>query len=150
MQVFFLCVKMIEKDEKEGWPSLLHRIETEEGTITIEKPVIGRIILEEVRKLKGRVWISSHKGKVPGLVSRIGGQDEMNHLEITNGQKGIDIRVYVVIRFGTSIGAVTNQLLDSIQERVKQYTDIDLNSVAVIVTGMVSKQVAKRNIEVRR
>ena len=96
------------------------------------------------------MWISSHKGKVPGLVSRIGGQDELNHLEITNGQKGIDIRVYVVVRFGTSIGAVTNQLLDSIQERVKQYTDIDLNSVAVIVTGMVSKQVAKRNIEVRR
>jgi uncharacterized alkaline shock family protein YloU len=129
---------------------LLHKIETEEGTIFIEKPVIGRIILEEVKKLKGRVWVSSHKGKVPGLVSRIGGQDEMNYLEISNGQKGIDIRVYVVIRFGTSIGEVTNQLLDSIQESVKRYTDINPNSVAVIVTGMVSKQLAKRNIEVKR
>lgn len=129
---------------------MLHKIETEEGTIFIEKPVIGRIILEEVKKLKGRVWVSSHKGKVPGLVSRIGGQDEMNYLEISNGQKGIDIRVYVVIRFGTSIGEVTNQLLDSIQESVKRYTDINPNSVAVIVTGMVSKQLAKRNIEVKR
>lgn len=129
---------------------MLHKIETEEGTIFIEKPVIGRIILEEVKKLKGRVWVSSHKGKVPGLVSRIGGQDEMNYLEISNGQKGIDIRVYVVIRFGTSIGEVTNQLLDSIQESVKRYTDINPNSVAVIITGMVSKQLAKRNIEVKR
>lgn len=129
---------------------MFYKLENDEGYITIEKPVIGKIIIEEVKTFNGRVLISTHKGKVPGIVSKIGGADDMSYLEITTGTKGLDVRVYIVIKFGTSIGLVTNQLIDGIQEKIKEYTGIEANSVAVIVTGMISKQIAKRNIEVKR
>jgi len=129
---------------------LFYKIETVNGYISIEKTVIGKIIIEEVKKFDGKVLISNHKGRVPGLVSKIGGLDDISHLEILMGTKGLDVRVYIVIRFGSSIGRVTNQLIDGIQENIKELTAIEANSVAVIVTGIISKQFSKRNIEVKR
>jgi len=129
---------------------LFYKIETEEGFISIEKTVIGKIIIEEVKKFDGKVLISNHKGRVPGIVSKIGGLDDISHLEILMGAKGLDVRVYIVIRLGSSIGRVTNQLIDGIQEKIKGLTAIEANSVAVIVTGIISKQFSKRNIEVKR
>lgn len=129
---------------------MFYKIETEEGFISIEKTVIGKIIIEEVKKFDGKVLISNHKGRVPGIVSKIGGLDDISHLEILMGAKGLDVRVYIVIRLGSSIGRVTNQLIDGIQEKIKGLTAIEANSVAVIVTGIISKQFSKRNIEVKR
>ena len=129
---------------------MFYKIETEEGFISIEKTVIGKIIIEEVKKFDGKVLISNHKGRVPGIVSKIGGLDDISHLEILMGAKGLDVRVYIVIRLGSSIGRVTNQLIDGIQENIKGLTAIEPNSVAVIVTGIISKQFSKRNIEVKR
>jgi len=129
---------------------LFYKIETEDGYISIEKTVIGKIIIEEVKKFDGKVLISNHKGRVPGIVSKIGGLDDISHLEILMGTKGLDVRVYIVIRFGSSIGRVTNQLIEGIQDNIKELTAIEANSVAVIVTGIVSKQLSKRNIEVKR
>ena len=129
---------------------MFYKIETVNGYISIEKTVIGKIIIEEVKKFDGKVLISNHKGRVPGLVSKIGGLDDISHLEILMGTKGLDVRVYIVIRFGSSIGRVTNQLIDGIQENIKELTAIEANSVAVIVTGIISKQFSKRNIEVKR
>lgn len=129
---------------------MFYKIETEEGFISIEKTVIGKIIIEEVKKFDGKVLISNHKGRVPGIVSKIGGLDDISHLEILMGAKGLDVRVYIVIRLGSSISRVTNQLIDGIQEKIKGLTAIEANSVAVIVTGIISKQFSKRNIEVKR
>lgn len=129
---------------------MFYKIETEEGFISIEKTVIGKIIIEEVKKFDGKVLISNHKGRVPGIVSKIGGLDDISHLDILMGAKGLDVRVYIVIRLGSSIGRVTNQLIDGIQEKIKGLTAIEANSVAVIVTGIISKQFSKRNIEVKR
>lgn len=129
---------------------MFYRIENHEGYITIDKSVIGKIIIEEVKKFNGKVLISSQKGKVASIVSKIGGIDDMSYIEIIMGDKGLDVKVYIVIKFGTSIGMVTNQLIDGIQEQIHNLTEIEPNSVAVVVTGMISKHIAKRNIEVKR
>lgn len=129
---------------------MFYKIETGNGYISIEKTVIGKIVIEEVKKFDDKVLISNHKGRVPGIVSKIGGLDDISHLEILMGPKGLDVRVYIVIRFGSSIGRVTNQLIDGIQDNIKELTAIEANSVAVIVTGIISKQLSKRNIEVKR
>ncbi|MEG0663154.1 MAG: hypothetical protein RR472_07740, partial [Anaerovoracaceae bacterium] len=96
------------------------------------------------------VLITNHKGKAQGLVSKIGGIEPISNLDIVFKEKGIDIRVFVAIRFGTSIGYVTNTLIDLIHERVKRVIGKDPDSVAVVVSGIISKNMAKRNIEVMR
>lgn len=129
---------------------MFYKVETDEGYITIEKAVVGKIIIEEVKKFRDKVLISNHKGKVAGFVSKIGGLDDVSHLEMVMGSKGLDVRVYLVIRFGTSIGKVTNELIEGIQKEIEAMTGIEPNSVAIVVTGTISKHIAKRNIEVKR
>ncbi len=71
-------------------------------------------------------------------------------MEITLSENGLDIRVFVVLRFGTSITQVTNRLADDIHSRIKTMTGMEPNSVAIVVTGMISKNIAPRHIEVTR
>ena len=125
-------------------------VETDLGTITVNKAAIGKIIIEAAEKFDGKVIISNHKGKVPGLVSKFGGMDEINNMEIELTENGLNIRVFVVLRFGTSITRVTNQMVDEIHKNIKAMTGMEPNSVAVVVTGVLSKHVAPRHIEVTR
>lgn len=124
--------------------------ETGLGTISINKAVIGKIVTEAAEQFDGKVIISNHKGKVPGIVSKIGGMDDINNMEINFGENGIDLRVFVVLRFGTSITKVTNRLIDDIHKKIRETMGQEPNSVAVVVTGMISKNIARRHIEVTR
>ena len=130
---------------------MLYELETSDGNISIAKNVIGRIVIQAVKKLNGKVLISNHRGKVPGMMrNKISGGDVINNIDISPGAYGIDIKIYVVINFGTSIGSTTNNLIEEVHNSVKEFTGIELNSVAIVVTGMISKQqMTRRNIEVK-
>lgn len=126
---------------------MIYRVETREGSISLGKSVIGRIVVESVKKYRDKAQLSNHKGKV----RKTSGESAVNSIDISMGAKGLDLRVYVVVKFGASIGLVTNGLIEEIYTRTKELTGLEPNSVAVIVTGMVSKQqMARRNIEVKR
>jgi uncharacterized alkaline shock family protein YloU len=66
------------------------------------------------------------------------------------GSRGLDVRIFIVVRFGTSIAKVTNQLIDEIQNTIKSFTTVEPNSVAVVVAGTLSQQLTRRYIEVKR
>lgn len=128
---------------------MLYKLETKEGIISIDRVVINRIIAEAIEAFQGKVLISNHKGKVIGRSGKFNLGDDKSHSEIEIGAKGLDIRVYIVIRFGTSINKVTEQLLSTIKGNIEEFLGIEVNSIAIVVTGMISKQVAKRNIVVK-
>lgn len=128
---------------------MLYKEETENGSITIEKAVIAKIVSETVAQFNGKVIISNYKNKTTTFAAKIGVTDDINNMDISMGSKGLDIKLYVMVRFGTSIGMVTNTLINDIHKNVCRYTSIEPNSVAVVVTGTISKNIAKRKIEVR-
>ncbi len=125
-------------------------VETELGKITVPKAVVGKIIAQTVEQFDGKVIISNNKGKVPGFVSKIGGVDDSSSMEISLTEQGLDIRVFIVLRFGTSITSVTNKLVNQIHENIEEMTGVKPNSVAVVITGVISKKIAPRHIEVTR
>ena len=128
----------------------LYLRETEAGTIKIQRAVIGRIVVEAVNKFNGRVLITNYKGKLVRLKEKHGIPDATDHFDISMGEKGLDVRIYIAIRFGTSIGSVTEQLINDIKADIERMTGMAANSIAINVTGMISKQIAQRNIEVKR
>ena len=137
-------------NNSKGARRLFYRLETMNGAISIDKEVIGKIIAEAVGQFKGKVLISNHKGKVvSGFAARLGVMDDISYMEINLEKGGLDIRFYILIRFGTSINRVTEQLIETIKKNTEEMTGLEVNSVAVVVTGMVSKQTVRRNIEVR-
>lgn len=122
----------------------------EEGSLKIRKLVIARIIVAAINKFSGRVKITNQKGKVVRLKERYGIPDATDYVEISMGEKGMDIRMYIAIRFGLSIGMVTEQLISDIKTEVERLTEIEANSIAVVVTGLIAKQITPRNIEVKK
>lgn len=128
---------------------MLFKLEAKEGMISIDKAVVGKIIAEAVDEFNGKVLISNHKGKVSGFVAKMSGMDDTGSMEINSGKNGLDIRFYILIRFGTSINRVTEHLIGTIKKNTEEFTGLEVNSIAVVVSGMISKQTVRRNIEVR-
>ena len=137
---------------------MLYRIETNAGSVSLTKGVIGKIVVESVKKFDGRVLVSNAKGKTARPSRRDSEADDANLIEASMGPKGLDVRVFIVIRFGTSISLVTNRLIEDIGEQITVCTGLVPNSIAVVVTGMMTstttkpskQQTSRRNIEVKR
>ncbi|PKM84993.1 MAG: hypothetical protein CVU86_04455 [Firmicutes bacterium HGW-Firmicutes-11] len=128
---------------------MLYRLETELGSIIVREEIIGKIVAESVLSFGGRVMITNHKGKVVKLRNRHGFLDATDHIEITSGEKGLDLRVFIAIKFGTSIGGVTEQMIHDIKQEIEDCAGMEANSIAIVVTGLLSRQMTKRNIEVK-
>ena len=129
----------------------MYKIESVAGDITIFRPVIVRIAAEAVKRQVGKAQLSNAKGQIPGMgLPRFKSLDPADVIEVTSGPDGVDIRLYVVIRFGSSIGAVTDTLIQDIREDLKKMAAVEANSVAVVVTGLISRNIAPRNIVVRK
>ena len=131
---------------------MLYKVETSVGSVSITKTAIGSIVIRSAQKFDDNLKISNQKGRVAKLTKKIGGGNAtVNNLDITMSSNGLDIRIYVVMNFGTSIGTITNELIEDVYTKIEKLTGTPPNSVAVIVTGMIAKkQVARRNIEVKR
>ncbi|MFA5638209.1 MAG: Asp23/Gls24 family envelope stress response protein [Anaerovoracaceae bacterium] len=129
---------------------MLYKFETEYGTISISRAVITKIITNAVRRFNGKVYISNTKGRMPsGFFTKIGYFDDTQNIDISMGSKGLDIKFFIIIKFGTSIGHVTNQLITEIQENITTMTGEKPNSIAVVVKGTLSRELQRRNIEVK-
>lgn len=123
--------------------------ETSDGNIIIEKAVIGEIIARVISQFGNKVMISNYKNKALSFASKMSINYELNNMDISLGEKGLDIKVYIVVKFGTSIGMVTNNIIEDIRDRMIKFIGVEPNSVAVVVTGTASKNIAKRNIEIK-
>lgn len=128
---------------------MLYIRETEQGSITIRKPVIGSIIIKAIGRQNGRVLLSNHKGKLIRIKYKHGSIDASDFIEITFDEKGVDIRFFIAIKFGTSISMVTEQLIQELKRDIEYLTGLEANSIAVVVTGLIAKQITRRNIEVK-
>ena len=84
-----------------------------------------------------------------GIAAKLGVVDDTSSMEINFENNGLEIRFFILIRFGTSINHVTELLIDRIKKNSEEITGLEVNSIAVVVTGIVSKQTVRRNIEVR-
>jgi len=128
----------------------MFEINTDFGKLTITRSVIAEMVMKAVEDTEGKAFISNSKGRIYNTTGRLKVFDGTEFVEVTKSGNSVDIRFYVVVKFGTSIAAVTNQMIDTVQSEMVAITGIEPNSVSVVVTGVMSKNIAKRNIEVRR
>lgn len=132
-------------------------VETKIGNIHFSKDILNKIIHEAVALCGGRVEINNYKGKymnmVPGLASKMKMNlysEDAGGIEIKELEEGVEICVYIVVKFGTSINNVTNTIIDFIYENTEKIMGQKPLKVTVIVTGTSSKNIARRHIEVSR
>ena len=111
------------------------------GKIHFPESVIERIIEDAISSCDGKVSLGNYKGK---YMSYVPGSDFA--IEETMG--GLDITVYVIIRFGAGIRSCSRQIIEYINENVEKVMGERPRTVKIIVTGIQSRSIARRHIEI--
>ena len=125
---------------------MFRNIDTEYGSIGINKSIITQIVTDAVDAYSGKAWLGNAKA-----IFNIFSNDESSNIDIVWDDEGIYINIFLIIKFGTSISRVTNGIIDYIEKNIKvTFGDIP-HKIRILVTGIESKQqVIKRDIEVVR
>ncbi|MGP1569938.1 MAG: Asp23/Gls24 family envelope stress response protein [Eubacteriales bacterium] len=127
---------------------MIYKKDTGIGQIAVEKNVIMQIIYKVVETFDKKVIVGNYTKNTNKLYYKMGAGAESNAIEITNGENGIDIKIHIMVKFGTSISQVTKLLIDGVNEGVMSTFGIAPAGVEIIVTGVISKNVGMRNIKV--
>ncbi len=130
-------------------------IETNIGTIRISHTVINKIAAEAVYTCGGKAELLNYKGKyknvVPGIASKMNLYDaDPSSVEVIDTEESIEVKIYIGLRFGSSIKETTAQIIDYMYEHVEAIMGRKPDKVTVVVTAMLSKNIARRHIEVSR
>lgn len=127
---------------------MIYKMETEIGSLILEEGAIGSIVAEVLDQHEGKLWISNRKGKILGRMARLGGIDPVDYMEISMEPEGITVRLYLILKFGVSIRSITQQLISDIKAEIHLHTGLS-SQVTIVVNGVLSKQLAKRHIEIK-
>lgn len=125
---------------------------TELGKITISNVIFAEIIDEGFRleKCAGKIWPATKRGRQIGNDLKYSVTDLANNIEVAKGlnSEGIDIEFSTIIKFGAGISSVTDTLCDYIVDTMKDRHNKSVNTIKVRITGIKSKQIARRDLEV--
>ena len=129
--------------------SSIYKERNDYGTINVSDSVITDIIIDEIRKYNGRIDITNSRGKpMPKLYKSVGGSSAANIEIALNDDGRPDIRLHIVLKFGMSIKKTTDEIAENIRKQIKAAIGVNPAEITLIITGMISKKFARRNIEV--
>jgi|LSQX01.3.fsa_nt_gb uncharacterized alkaline shock family protein YloU len=126
---------------------MLHREVNRYGAISIDRAVVDGWIDQVFAAHRDKVWLAHYRGTVSDVMIRIGNIDALAESDVLFTEKGLFVRLYIVLRFGCSIREVTTDLMDGLADYLTNYLELPIDNIEVIVTGMLSKNIAKRHVK---
>ncbi|MBK5253545.1 MAG: hypothetical protein JJE03_03615 [Peptostreptococcaceae bacterium] len=123
----------------------------EYGEISINNSAIEKIVVNNLLKMKYVFLPTNKRGKLivaKGIRTKI--TDYIGSVEVTEYQGKLFIKIYYIIQFGESINSESNKLFDLIEADLENIGLKKPNQITSKITGVISKQIAKRELEVVR
>ena len=120
------------------------------GNVKINDSVIAKVILRAAEKSEGKFFLSSERGRILGVASRVGVGDLLGNFELEERDDTYFLKFSGIIRFGSSIKNVTEVVINCIQQEMQQYFPNQKGIILLHIVGVKSKQIAERDIEVKR
>ncbi|MDD3537212.1 MAG: hypothetical protein PHH65_02990 [Eubacteriales bacterium] len=125
---------------------MLYREVNTIGAVSINHSVVDELIADAFQPYEKKAWLANYKGGVSDVMIRIRNFDALAEKVVTMSEKGIFIRLYIMLRFGSSIADVTGGIMDRLAFSLMEYLELPIDNIEIVVTGMLSKNVARRNI----
>ncbi len=123
---------------------MLKEVHTDLGKISFDKNIIDDMVYDAVDQFGGRVWLANANNRF-----QFWGNDDTSNIDVWFEDEKLCVDIYVIISFGTSINAVTNDILSYVKLRIVEAFGEIPSQLKITVTGVESgQQIAKRNIEV--
>lgn len=118
MPVFF-CLILYNK-------YMLTQIENTKGIISFDTSLMDQLIMESLSSFKGEYKLIKKSSEMKSL--------------------GVFVSINVHLKFGTSIAKFTNEVFSSISSGITNNFELPLDTIQIVISGMYSKKVAKRNL----
>ncbi len=126
--------------------------ETGLGKITVDNKLFAGLIEEALQSEEclDLIWLSSRKGKLIATGDGENFSEIASAIEIDGNpeESSIDMTIPVIIKFGTSISRITDKFCDILSEKMKAKSAAFPRTIKRIVTGVKSRNIAKRNLEI--
>lgn len=124
----------------------------EMGVMKINDNLFGAIVTEAVRRMKGKAFIASEKGK---LLTGLGGSrptiSEITDNIVVKDEEGrIYLACYLIVSFGSSIRQITEDMSTYLQERLQSMFPDCPGKVKIKVVGVRSRYIAPRDIVIEK
>lgn len=119
----------------------------EYGIIGVNNSVVTKMIINNMLNYEEYLIPCNRKGKPIAKNLLTGFNDFQNSVEITENKGELYITLYIISKFGESMSNTANLLCEEIE---KDFQIIGLNKpkeIKIIIKGVMSKQIAERNIE---
>lgn len=128
------------KDVERQQPKTLDALHTEHGDTTIADGVVAKIAGIAAREVSGVYAMGNAARRAIGnLAQRIPGSTQANvsgGVSVEKGERQTAIDISVVVEYGTSVVAVSNQIRENVISAVEYGTGLDVVAVNVNVTDV--------------
>lgn len=95
-----------------------------------------------MKNSEGRVLLMNYRGKYKNFMPGV----DTDALTVKDEEDGLNIEVRIAVRFGTSISDVCREMLEYMSSEVERVMMEKPVLIRVIVTAVVSKEIAMRHI----
>jgi uncharacterized alkaline shock family protein YloU len=127
---------------------MLYKEKTGRGRIKYDENIIGVIARRAIAGTDGRAVPSDAKGRqLKGDGASGSADDTIVDATFTDGR--LSAKIYILVRFGSSISRVCEDIDRDFRAVVPGIIGADVGELTIIVKGLLSKNVSKRNIEVK-
>ena len=110
-------------------------IEGQLGTITIESEVIARYAGSTAVECFGIVGMAAVSMK-DGLVKLLKRESLTHGINVDINDNKISIDFHVIVSYGVSISAVSDNLIESVKYRVEEFTGMEVDKINIYVEGV--------------
>ena len=105
---------------------MLTKIENTKGSISYDTSLVDQLITETLNQFKGNFKLLKKSS-------------QMN-------KNGVFISITVNLKFGTSISNFTNQVFETISNRITENFELPIDTIQIVINGVYSKKLVKRNL----
>ena len=122
-------------DIKNGGFCMKGQIETELGTIVIDNEVIATYAGSVAVECFGIVGMAAVNMK-DGLVKLLMRDNLAHGVNVTVNENKLTLNFHVIVVYGVSIRAVSDNLISNVKYKVEQFTGIEVEKINIFVEGV--------------
>jgi len=126
---------------------MLHQETNDYGVISVDNTFLYQLIKDSLRPYEGKVYRANYKGRTSDFIIKLGNIESLADQEVRESERGIYIKIYLMVRFGISMGTMAKKVIDNIAETLINDLGLQIDDIVIVITGLfMTKGIAKRHI----
>jgi len=117
----------------------------ENGRIRIGRGVIEGVCARVIDGFEGRILVSDPRGRLK-QTGTTRAEDERGFARARIREGKLDIKLYLIVQFGTSMRDSAKALIRNLREEFPAQTGLEIGLVTLEYVGTLSEKLTKRNI----